>query len=231
VDMTLIIAAVCAVAVIVAWTLYKQNRQLRRRINGGYARPFHAPPPMPMPWKVGVPAPAPPPPKSAEQMRADHLDRQLEAVIREHVTFTKRRIMNRGEYELFRSAMGVTRQPFPTGTFPFFVFPQVSLGQIIGTGEARDWQAEMAYRAINSKRCDLLIADRYGNPLAVLEYQGSGHNIGGTAQRRDEIKRIALERAGVRYIEIKEGTTPAAIQSTIRDLMTSPDTTNVKTTG
>ena len=128
--MTLIIAAVCAVAVIVAWTLYKQNRQLRRRMNSGFARPSHAPPSMPLPWNI----PAPAPPKTAEQQRAEHLDRQLEAVIREHVTFTKRRIMNRGEYELFRSAMGVTRQPFPTGSFPFFVFPQVSLGQIIGTG-------------------------------------------------------------------------------------------------
>ena len=132
--------------------------------------------------------------------------------------------MNRGEYELFRAAMGVTRQPFPTGSFPYFVFPQVSLGQIIGTEGARDLEADETHRAINSKRCDLLIADRNGNPVAVLEYQGSGHDIGGTATRRDEIKRIALERAGVRFIEIKDGTTQAEIERTIRALLT-PDTT------
>jgi hypothetical protein len=103
--------------------------------------------------------------------------------------------MNGGEYQLFRAAMGVTCQPPPSGAFPFYVFPQVSLGQIIGTEGARDWEADQAHRAINSKRCDLLIADRNGNPIAVLEYQGAGHDIGGTAKRRDEIKRIALERA------------------------------------
>jgi hypothetical protein len=39
-------------------------------------------------------------------------------------------------------------------------------------------------------------------PVTVLEHQGSGHGIGGTAGQRHEIKRIALERAGVRYIEL-----------------------------
>lgn len=99
-NMTLFIAAVCAVAVIagwIAWTLYKQNRQLRRRMDSGFATRSHAPPAKPLPWTI----PAPAAPKSAAQERAEHLDRQFEAVIREHVTFTKRRIMNRGEYELF----------------------------------------------------------------------------------------------------------------------------------
>jgi hypothetical protein len=104
--------------------------------------------------------------------------------------------MGRGEYQLFCSAMKVTGQPMPCGQYPFYVFPQVSLGEIIGS-EARD-----AYNAINSKRCDLLLADRRGNPVAVLECQGSGHGIGGTAKQRDDGKRRALERAGVSYVEI-----------------------------
>jgi Protein of unknown function (DUF2726) len=217
--MTLFVVAVCVVAVvavIVAFNLYKANRQLHRRI-AGLTRPRAAPP------FVATPAPLP---KTAEQERAEHLDRQLEAVIREQVTFRRRKIMNRGEYELFRAAMGVTRQPFPTGPFPFYVFPQVSLGQIIGTDGAELAKANEAYRAINSKRCDLLIADRRGNPVAVLEYQGSGHNIGGTAERRDEIKRIALERAGVRFIEIQDGTPATEIQQTIRRLFMLPDSQN-----
>ena len=132
--------------------------------------------------------------------------------MRERATFRKSRIMGRGEYELFRAALSVTRQAMPGGQFPFYVFPQVSLGQIIRTSAADEWQADQAHRSINSKRCDLLIADRNGDPVAVLEYQGSGHDIGGTAKRRDEIKRIALKRAGVRYIEIKDGTSPAEMQ-------------------
>jgi hypothetical protein len=72
-----------------------------------------------------------------------------------------------------------------------------------------------ATHAINSKRCDLLLADRRGMPVAVLEYQGSGHGIGGTAGQRDDIKRQALKRAGVRYREIHAGTTPDEMQRII----------------
>jgi hypothetical protein len=115
--------------------------------------------------------------------------------------------------------MGVTRQPHPAGEFPFWIFPQVSLGQIIGTEGEGNPEADEAYRAINSKRCDLLIADRSGNPVAVLEFQGSGHDLGGTASRRDEIKRIALTRARVQFVEIRDGTAPGEIERTIRELL------------
>jgi hypothetical protein len=105
--------------------------------------------------------------------------------MRSHVTFSKTKVMIGGEYGLFRAALNVTRQSMPSGPYPFYVFPQVSLGQIIRTHASLDWHADQAHRAINSKRCDLLIANRNGNPIAVLEYQGAGHNIGGTAARRD----------------------------------------------
>ena len=157
--------------------------------------------------------------KSKEQRQLDLLDLQLEAVTRQHVTFSKARVMGRGEYSLFRAALNVTRQSLPSGSYPYYVFPQVSLGQIIRTHAPLNWQSEQAHRAINSKRCDLLIADRGGNPIAVLEYQGAGHNIGGTAAQRDAIKRIAVERAGIRYVEIREATTEAEMHQTIRDLL------------
>ena len=212
--MAVFTVAACIVAIIagwLAWTLYQQNQQLNRRL--GYRA------------KAWPAAPPPAPPKTPEQERAEHLDRQLEAVIRQQVSFYRRRVMNRGEYDLFRAAMGVTGQQLPGGAFPFYVFPQVSLGQIIGTQDPGKPESEAAYRAINSKRCDLLLADRSGNPVAVLEFQGSGHDIGGTAKRRDEIKRIALERAGVRFIEIADGTTPFEIQRTVRELLAGqPDT-------
>jgi hypothetical protein len=164
----------------------------------------------------------------ADRMRAtidftnDLLERQLEAVKHQRVRFFASRIMRRSEYELFRAALGVTRQPMPTGAFPFYVFPQVSLGQIIGTEGEGNPEADEAYRAINSKRCDLLITDRSGTPIAVLEYQGAGHDIGSTARRRNNIKRIALERAGVRYIEIPDGTSLADTQRIIRQLLAPP---------
>jgi hypothetical protein len=152
---TQIFAAVCIVAIVagwLAWTLYRKNRELNRRL-GYRARTW----------------PAPAAIKSPEQERAEHLDRQLLAVIQHRVTFYRRRVMNRGEYDLFRAALGVTGQAMPNGPFPFYVFPQVALGQIIGTERAGEPDADEAHRAINSKRCDLLIADRNGNPIAVLE--------------------------------------------------------------
>jgi Protein of unknown function (DUF2726) len=204
----LIIAlGIAALAVWVAWTLYKQNRHLKRRI-AGFLRTRAA-------WTAPTPAPI----KTPEQERAEFLQSQLAAVTREQVTFRRRRVMSGGEFSVFRAGMAVTGQPYPTGPLGFWIFPQVALGQIIGTEGAQEL-AEEAHRAINSKRCDLIIADRNGTPLLVLEYQGSGHNIGGTAVSRDEIKRVALERAGVRFIEIREGATQAEIQHTIRSLLT-----------
>jgi hypothetical protein len=217
--MTLFTAAVFAVAIVagwLAWALYKKNQDLKRRV-AGLTRPRTAPV-VPAPF---VPAPAPP--ISAEQERAEFLDGQLEAVRRPDVTFRRRKVMNGGEFSVFRAALAVTGQPYPTGQFGFWIFPQVSLGQIIGTEGAHELEAE-AYRAINSKRCDLLIADRSGIPIAVLEYQGAGHDIGSTATLRDEIKRTALERAGVRFIEIKHGATHADIQRIIRELLTTKTT-------
>ena len=41
-----------------------------------------------------------PPRKSAEEQRSEHLDRQLKAVNRADVIFTKRRVMGRGEFEV-----------------------------------------------------------------------------------------------------------------------------------
>jgi len=72
--------------------------------------------------------------------------------------------------------------------------------------------------------CSVRLCDKNGpfvtsGLVAVVEYQGAGHDLGGTARRRDEIKRIALERAGVRFVEINHGTDAGEIQRTIRELL------------
>jgi hypothetical protein len=151
-----VVLAVAVIAVLVARYLYRETRQLRRQ-NAALS------------WQVPIR-------RTAEEQQDERLFAQLEAVTRETVTFSASRVMGRGEFDLFRAALGVTRQPFPT--------------------------------------------DRYGNPVAVLEYQGAGHDIGGTATRRDQIKQVALKRAGVRYVEIRDGATQAEIQETIRALLT-----------
>ena len=63
--------------------------------------------------------------------------------------------------------------------------PQVSLGEILSAkGEA--------YRAINSKRVDMIIIDARGYPKVAIEIQGSGH-YQGDALQNDAIKRTALQ--------------------------------------
>ncbi|MBV9775893.1 MAG: DUF2726 domain-containing protein, partial [Acetobacteraceae bacterium] len=107
---------------------------------------------------------------------------------------------------LFYAACDVTGQPKPSGRYSFYVFPQVSLGQVIRASPSKSslkWRADEAHGAINSRRCDLLIADTQGSPVAVFEYQGGAHNIDGDAAMRDEIKRIAVEEAASALLRSK----------------------------
>jgi hypothetical protein len=50
-----------------------------------------------------------------------------------------------------------------------------------------------AYSANNSKRVDLLLASRSGDPIGAIEYQGHGH-YQGTAAARDAVKKEALRK-------------------------------------
>ena len=82
-----------------------------------------------------------------------------------------------------------------TADLKWRVMAQVSLGEVLSSPDAR------AYSAINSKRVDLLIVSRSGDPIAAIEYQGHGH-YQGTAAARDAVKKEALRKAGVGYIAV-----------------------------
>lgn len=88
---------------------------------------------------------------------------------------------------------------------------QVSLGEILAS-EDRD-----AFLAINSKRVDFLVVDAESRPLHAIEFQGTGHHQG-SAAARDAVKREALRRAGIGYVEIFSGDKPAELGATIRKL-------------
>ena len=103
-------------------------------------------------------------------------------------TFRKRRLLSRSEaYVLYAAERAADLK--------WRVMAQVSLGEVLSSPDAR------AYSAINSKRVDLLIVSRSGDPIAAIEYQGHGH-YQGTAAARDAVKREALRKAEVRYIEV-----------------------------
>lgn len=127
-----------------------------------------------------VPSKATPPTDGAEQLRAVMA-----------ATFAKRRILSKSEAQVFQAA----EQAIKTQGLGWRVMAQVSLGEVLSSRDAT------AYAAINSKRVDLLVISSGGEPIAAFEYQGSGH-YQGSAPVRDAVKKEALRRAGVRYVEI-----------------------------
>jgi Protein of unknown function (DUF2726) len=106
--------------------------------------------------------------------------------------FEKRRLLSPSEAHVLYAA---EREIKNTADLNWRVMAQVSLGEVLFSTDAR------AYSAINCKRVDLLIISRSGDPIVAIEYQGPGH-YQGTAAARDAVKKEALRKAGVRYIEV-----------------------------
>ena len=125
--------------------------------------------------------------KRADAPVTDAAD-QLRLVM--NASFKKRRLLSHSEAQVLYAAEKAIR----SANLKWRVMAQVSLGEILSSPNAR------AYSAINSKRVDLLIISSGGDPIAAIEYQGGGH-YQGTAPARDAVKKEALRRAGVRYIE------------------------------
>jgi hypothetical protein len=94
------------------------------------------------------------------------------------------------------------------------VMAQVSLGEILRC-ENKD-----AYLCINSKRVDLLIVDADCKPIHAIEYQGGGHFKGAHhTAARDGVKKEALRRAGIGYVEVVAGDTPAELRRVVERLV------------
>ena len=80
------------------------------------------------------------------------------------------------------------------------------MGAFVATEGPRDRKeiGQLAWRAISAKRLDFLIIDGRGFPAVAVEYHGTGHHQeGGQAAARDAVKRRALEKAGIEFVEIQ----------------------------
>lgn len=119
-------------------------------------------------------------------------------------TFSKRRLLSKSEARVFYCAEQTIRE----ARLPWRVMGQVSLGEILASSD------KSAFSAINSKRVDLLIVEKGGMPVAAIEYQGGGH-YQKDAAARDAVKKEALRRAGVHYIEITSDHSPADLSAEI----------------
>lgn len=77
----------------------------------------------------------------------------------------------------------------------YCISAQVSLGEVLKCDD------NIGYRAVMSKRGDFAVTDKKFNPVAIVEYQGSGHKQSNHAMR-DQTKENALRKAGILYIEL-----------------------------
>ena len=133
-----------------------------------------------------------------------HGEQQLLAVITG--SFEKRRLLNSGEYRAFK----IIEDYVSTSRRGYRVFAQTNLGEILVSPD------EMAFRSINSKRVDILIVDQGGWPVIAVEFQGGGH-YQGTATIRDAVKKEALSKAGVAYVEVFPSDAPDEIRLRVRE--------------
>lgn len=131
---------------------------------------------------------------------------QLRTVMQ--ASFRARPLMNRSE----RRLLGVVDAALAAESPGWRAMGQVSLGEILSSPD------KAAYFAINSKRVDLLIVDADCRPLHAVEFQGAGHHTGKTAAARDAVKKEALRRAGIGYVEVVTGDTPAEVREMVRKL-------------
>ena len=132
---------------------------------------------------------------------------QLHAVMR--ASFTARPLLNRPEQRL----LAVLNQALAEESPGWRAMGQVSLGEVVASPD------KDAYFAVNSKRVDLVIVDRERRPLHAIEFEGSGPHTGENTAARDAITKEALRRAGIGYVEVVSGDTPAEVRGMVRKLV------------
>ena len=133
---------------------------------------------------------------------------QLRTVMR--ADFKAQPLLNRSEARLFKAIDKMVLE----ARSDWQVMAQVSLGEILRCED------KAAYACINSKRVDLLIVDEHCRPLHAIEYQGGGHYKGAHATAaRDAVKKEALRRAGIGYVEVVAGDTPAELRRVVERLV------------
>ena len=123
--------------------------------------------------------------------------------------FEKRCVVSKAEAQVMKAA----ENEITLLGKPWRVMAQASLGEVLWS------ENKAAYASINAKRVDLLIMAEDRQPLAAIEYQGEGH-WQGTAPARDAVKKEALRKAGIRYIEITHEHGPEDVAREIRRLAT-----------
>lgn len=139
---------------------------------------------------------------------------QMEFISR--VDFEPRRLLNKPEYGILQILEKITREIGGGHR----VMAQTSLGEIIAParGAGSEESRNLAFRSINSKRLDFLVIDRVGLPALAVEYQGHGHHQNG-AFMRDAVKREAVRKANIQFLEIEAEYDATVLEDRIRSAL------------
>lgn len=140
--------------------------------------------------------------------RPDLTDSAEQLRIVSNAIFRAQRLLSKQESLVF----GAVEQSLKRQNSNWRVMAQVSLGEILTSPDAD------AYRSINSKRVDILIVSEKNHPIAAVEYQGGGH-YRGNAAARDAVKREALRRAGIGFVEVEPHDSPTEVDQHISRLI------------
>jgi hypothetical protein len=123
-------------------------------------------------------------------------------------SFKPKKFLNRGETRVFTALEPILAEVAPG----WRVMAQVSLGEVL------DADSVDAFNTINAKRVDFLLLDPQMRPRHAIEYQGQGHHQG-PAAARDAVKKEALRRAGIGFVEVLHGDTPSDLRRVVERLV------------
>jgi hypothetical protein len=203
--MAMLLAVVAMIAVAVYFVIPRLSQRSSSNVSDWPKRPANDG----TPWTdraashLGIASPSEHPPTRAgapvSPRAADQLNRVMAA------PFSAKRIMSRSEYDVFRL---VEREVIAAGG-GHRVFAQTCLGEILNSPD------EGAFFAINAKRTDILVVGQNGMPCFAVEYQGEGH-YQSEAAARDAVKKEALRKAGVGYVEILHTHSLADMEDLVR---------------
>ncbi|MCW1384241.1 DUF2726 domain-containing protein [Novosphingobium sp. KCTC 2891] len=147
-----------------------------------------------------------PPPKGSPERATLDAAEQLRCVM--EADFKARPLLNKPERRLLSVIDKALQEERPG----WRAMGQVALGEVLWSED------KAAFWAINAKRVDLLIVDEDCHPLHAVEFQGTGHHLGDETAARDAVKKEALRRAGIGYVEVVSGDTPAQVRDVVKRL-------------
>ncbi len=205
------LAAVVALAFLAIWLLIAQNVTLRSKARAAERKAQKA-----RAWR-------------AERDLSDY-DNQIDFVAKVPINPVTR-VMNREMYgavyaPLERKLADLSRHQGQT----YRILCETSLGAFLRTppkikrprtrqdyidNEMRD----LAFKSFNSKRLDVLVISASGAPKLAIEYQGTGHQLDASYEKRDAVKRLALEKANIPFLEVFAATPRAEFLQQVEQIL------------